>query len=239
MRQTQRQPNVCLLLDDRALDTVMEKLLGNYNKWCNHVGLESSLRFPKDKQQKVVQQRKLLYTGLYLLIWGEAANLRFMPECLCYIYHHMAFELFEMLESKGSKKKYKPKNPTYSGKDEDFLTKVVTPVYKTIAEEAKKSGEGKHSEWRNYDDLNEYFWSKQYLDKLGWPMKANADFFCKTSQQLGLNKSEKKPDLGDGCVGKAMIIIAWNETSESGGAVFHKVLSVFITAAKLNLFQGV
>jgi len=96
-------------------------------------------------------------------------------------------------------------------------------------------------------------------------MKANADFFCKTSQQLGLNKSEKKPDLGDGCVGKvnfveirtfwhlfrsfdrmwsfyilslqAMIIIAWNETSESGGAVFHKVLSVFITAAKLNLFN--
>ncbi|KAL9281410.1 Callose synthase 4 [Arabidopsis thaliana] len=97
-------------------------------------------------------------------------------------------------------------------------------------------------------------------------MKANADFFCKTSQQLGLNKSEKKPDMGDGCVGKvnfveirtfwhlfrsfdrmwsfyilslqAMIIIAWNETSESGGAVFHKVLSVFITAAKLNLFQA-
>ncbi|KAG7604029.1 Vta1/callose synthase N-terminal [Arabidopsis thaliana x Arabidopsis arenosa] len=37
---------------------------------------------------------------------------------------------------------------------------------------------------------------------------------------------------------QAMIIIAWNETSESGGAVFHKVLSVFITAAKLNLFQA-
>ncbi|KAL8241376.1 hypothetical protein R6Q59_014731 [Mikania micrantha] len=35
-----------------------------------------------------VQQRKLLLMGLYLLIWGEAANLRFMPECLCYIYHH-------------------------------------------------------------------------------------------------------------------------------------------------------
>jgi len=104
----------------------------------------------------------------------------------------MAFELFEMLESKGSKKKYKPKNPTYSGKDEDFLTKVVTPVYKTIAEvvcflghllldfllfasqlilisifviqEAKKSGEGKHSEWRNYDDLNEYFWYNIFKD---------------------------------------------------------------------------
>lgn len=39
--------------------------------------------------QQEVQQRKLLYIGLYLLIWGEAANLRFLPECLCYIYHHV------------------------------------------------------------------------------------------------------------------------------------------------------
>ena len=44
-------------------------------------------RLPTIPQE--VQQRKLLYIGLYLLIWGEAANLRFMPECLCYIYHHV------------------------------------------------------------------------------------------------------------------------------------------------------
>lgn len=45
------------------------------------------IRLPTIQQE--VQQRKLLYMGLYLLIWGEAANLRFMPECLCYIYHHV------------------------------------------------------------------------------------------------------------------------------------------------------
>ena len=49
--------------------------------------------------QQEVQQRKLLYMGLYLLIWGEAANLRFMPECLCYIYHHVCmFQTFMRLE---------------------------------------------------------------------------------------------------------------------------------------------
>jgi hypothetical protein len=37
-----------------------------------------------------IRQRKVLYMGLHLLIWGEAANLRFMPECLCYIYHHVS-----------------------------------------------------------------------------------------------------------------------------------------------------
>lgn len=45
-------------------------------------------RLPYVKQE--AQQYKLLYLGLYLLIWGEAANLRFMPECLCYIFHHVS-----------------------------------------------------------------------------------------------------------------------------------------------------
>jgi callose synthase len=43
---------------------------------------------PFEKQEG--QQYKLLYIGLYLLIWGEAANLRFMPECLCYIFHRVS-----------------------------------------------------------------------------------------------------------------------------------------------------
>lgn len=45
-------------------------------------------RLPKEKQE--IQQRKLLYMALYLLIWGEAANVRFMPECLCYIFHNVS-----------------------------------------------------------------------------------------------------------------------------------------------------
>lgn len=34
-------------------------------------------------------ERRLCLTALYLLVWGEAANLRFMPECLCYIFHNV------------------------------------------------------------------------------------------------------------------------------------------------------
>ena len=26
---------------------------------------------------------------LFLLIWGEAANIRHMPECLCFLFHKM------------------------------------------------------------------------------------------------------------------------------------------------------
>lgn len=37
-----------------------------------------------------IPQRQLLYTALFLLIWGEAGNLRFMPECLAYIFHNVS-----------------------------------------------------------------------------------------------------------------------------------------------------
>lgn len=63
-------------------------------KWlCLCGGIQDShgmdvCRLPQIHQE--IRQRKVLYMGLYLLIWGEAANLRFMPECLCYIYHHVS-----------------------------------------------------------------------------------------------------------------------------------------------------
>uniref|UniRef100_A0A0D3GL35 1,3-beta-glucan synthase n=1 Tax=Oryza barthii TaxID=65489 RepID=A0A0D3GL35_9ORYZ len=163
-------------LDDRALDAVMKKLFKNYKKWCKYLGRKSSLWLPTIQQE--VQQRKLLYMGLYLLIWGEAANLRFMPECLCYIYHHMAFELYGMLAGNVSPMTGENVKPAYGGDEEAFLMKVVTPIYKVIEKEAERSKtiKSKHSHWRNYDDLNEYFWSVDCF-RLGWPMRADADFF--------------------------------------------------------------
>lgn len=105
-------------LDDRAVDAVMTKLFKNYKTWCKYLGKKHSLRlvsqsamsmdnfrlislqsillkvrffgFRLPQGQQEVQQRKILYMGLYLLIWGEAANLRFMPECLCYIFHNVS-----------------------------------------------------------------------------------------------------------------------------------------------------
>ncbi|KAJ0966771.1 hypothetical protein J5N97_023688 [Dioscorea zingiberensis] len=164
-------------LDDRALTEVMKKLFKNYKTWCKYLDRKSSLWLPTIQQE--VQQRKLLYMGLYLLIWGEAANLRFMPECLCYIYHHMAFELYGMLAGNVSPMTGENIKPAYGGDEEAFLRRVVTPIYQVIAKEAEKSKreKSKHSQWRNYDDLNEYFWSVDCF-RLGWPMRVDADFFC-------------------------------------------------------------
>ncbi|CAL5425670.1 unnamed protein product [Camellia sinensis] len=229
-------------LDERALDEVMKKLFKNYKKWCKYLDRKSSLWLPTIKQEE--QQRKLLYMSLYLLIWGEAANLRFMPECLCYIYHHMAFELYGMLAGNVSPVTGENVKPAYGGEEEAFLRKVVTPIYEVIAKEAARSRKGisKHSQWRNYDDLNEYFWSVDCFH-LGWPMRVDADFFCLPIEKLRVEKNgDNKPAGRDQWIGKvnfveirsywhmfrsfdrmwsffilclqAMIIVAWNDTGK-------------------------
>ncbi|XP_061367624.1 callose synthase 3-like [Gastrolobium bilobum] len=229
-------------LDEPALLEVMKKLFKNYKKWCKYLDRKSSLWLPTIQQE--MQQRKLLYMGLYLLIWGEAANLRFMPECLCYIYHNMAFELYGMLAGNVSPMTGENVKPAYGGEEEAFLRKVVTPIYDVIAKEAgrSKKGRSKHSQWRNYDDLNEYFWSADCF-RLGWPMRADADFFCLPAEQLHIDKSnDDKPANRDRGIGKvnfveirsfwhifrsfdrmwsffilclqAMIIIAWNGSGD-------------------------
>lgn len=166
-----------LKLGDGAVDELMKKFFKNYTNWCKFLGRKRNIRLPYVKQD--AQQYKILYIGLYLLIWGEAANLRFMPECLCYIFHHMAYELHGMLTGAVSSTTWEKVLPAYGGQPESFLNNVVTPIYRVIYKEAEKnkSGMADHSTWRNYDDLNEYFWSPDCF-QIGWPMRLDHDFFC-------------------------------------------------------------
>ncbi|KAH7512777.1 hypothetical protein FEM48_Zijuj12G0126200 [Ziziphus jujuba var. spinosa] len=147
------------LLGDAVVDELMRKFFKNYTNWCKFLGRKRNIRLPYAKHE--AQQYKLLYLGLYLLIWGEAANLRFMPECLCYIFHHMAYELHGMLTGAISATTWEKVMPAYGGGYESFLNNVVSPIYTVIKEEAEnsKNGTADHSTWRNYDDINEYFWS--------------------------------------------------------------------------------
>ncbi|KAK9051238.1 hypothetical protein SSX86_027864 [Deinandra increscens subsp. villosa] len=72
--------------------------------------------------------------------------------------------------------------------EESFLQNVVFPIYEVMRKEAKKNRGGKasHSSWRNYDDLNEFFWSDKCF-KLGWPMDHDSDFFVSSDDKLKEN----------------------------------------------------
>ncbi|MBA0771153.1 hypothetical protein Gotri_019667 [Gossypium trilobum] len=179
-----RKQVLALKTIDASIDELMRKFFKNYTNWCKFLVRKSNIRLPCVKQD--AQQYKILYIGLYLLIWGEAANLRFMPECLCYIFHHMAYELHGMLTGAVSMTTGDTIEPAYGGSHESFLSNVVTPIYEVIREEAEKNkcGTADHTTWRNYDDLNEFFW-------LGWPMRTKHDFFCTSSPKKSKVKNSR------------------------------------------------
>ncbi|RID40400.1 hypothetical protein BRARA_J00446 [Brassica rapa] len=173
---------------------LMDKYFKNYRSWCKYLRCESYLRFPPGCNE---QQLSLVYIGLYLLIWGEASNIRFMPECLCYIFHKMADEVHGILFSNV----YPVTGDTYEAgapDDEAFLRNVITPIYQVLRKEVRrnKMGKASHSKWRNYDDLNEYFWDKRCF-RLGWPMKPEADFFIH-SDEIAQHPNERREQIPHG-----------------------------------------
>ncbi|KAH1192263.1 Callose synthase 9 [Glycine max] len=158
-------------LDEVAVQEIFLKSLQNYIKWCDYLGIQpvwSSL-------EAVSKEKKLLYVSLYFLIWGEASNIRFLPECLCYIYHHMAREMDEILRQQIAQ----PANScTYDSKDGvSFLDNVIFPLYDIVSAEAANNDNGKapHSSWRNYDDFNESL----RCFELSWPWRKTSSFFQK------------------------------------------------------------
>ncbi|KAK1591245.1 hypothetical protein Q3G72_004616 [Acer saccharum] len=193
IRQSHKQSSNSKL-GDGAVDELMKKFFKNYTNWCKFLGRKNNIRLPYVKQE--AQQYKILYLGLYLLIWGEAANLRFLPECLCYIFHHMAYELHGILTGAVSMKTGENVMPAYGVGVECFLNNIVTPIYQVIFEEAEKnkSGTADHSTWRNYDDLNEYFWSPDCF-QIGWPMRLDHDFFCVSPYYCKLKNAQGSPNV--------------------------------------------
>uniref|UniRef100_A0A0D3EPT4 1,3-beta-glucan synthase n=1 Tax=Oryza barthii TaxID=65489 RepID=A0A0D3EPT4_9ORYZ len=189
--------------------SLMRKIFENYISWCRYLHLESNIKIPNDAS---TQQPEILYIGLYLLIWGEASN--------------MARDLYDIISDR--RQDFDPPFRR-EGSDDAFLQLVIQPIYSVMKQEAamNKRGRTSHSKWRNYDDLNEYFWSKRCFKQLKWPMDSAADFFA---VPLKIKTEE------------AMVIVAWSPSGLPSAifdpTVFRNVLTIFITAAFLNFLQA-
>ncbi|KAM1025761.1 hypothetical protein ACFX13_039518 [Malus domestica] len=82
-------------VDEKAINEVFLKVLDNYIKWCKYL----RIRLAWNSLQAIDQDRKLFLVSLYFLIWGEAANVRFLPECICYIFHHVSLKALCSLQT--------------------------------------------------------------------------------------------------------------------------------------------
>nr|DAA80494.1 TPA_exp: glucan synthase-like 5 [Fragaria x ananassa] len=246
-------------LDAAVLRKFRKKLLLNYTNWCSYLGKKSNIWISDHRRDAASDHRReLLYVSLYLLIWGEAANLRFVPECLCYIFHNMAMELNKILEDYIDESTGQPVMPSVSGENA-FLNCVVKPIYDTIRAEVEgsKNGTAPHSVWRNYDDINEYFWSKRCFDKLKWPVDVGSNFFVTNTKSKHVGKtgfveqrsfwnlfrSFDKLWIMLLLFLQAAIIVAWEEREYPWQALQErevqvKVLTVFFTWSGLRFLQS-
>ncbi|KAL1188358.1 Callose synthase 12 [Cardamine amara subsp. amara] len=248
-------------LDSAVVRRFRRKLLANYASWCSYLGKKSNI-WISDRNPD--SRRELLYVGLYLLIWGEAANLRFMPECLCYIFHNMASELNKVLEDCLDENTGQPFLPSISGENA-FLNGVVKPIYDTIQAEIdeSKNGTEAHCKWRNYDDINEYFWTDRCFSKLKWPLDGGSNFFKNRGKSVGktgfverrtffyLYRSFDRLWVMLALFLQAAIIVAWEEKSERDSVtkqlwnalkatdVQVRLLTVFLTWSGMRLLQAV
>ena len=99
------------------------KVFSNYVKWCRAMGvhphfskMNTSMNAPPAVASRVVD------LVLYFCVWGEAANLRHMSECLWFLYHRM---MEEYVRSEG----YTQTRSLYAG---HFLDHVVTPIFAIV-----------------------------------------------------------------------------------------------------------
>ena len=127
-----------------AAERIHNKMLRNYRKWCDRMGTPPLFSSKSNRKAYASTVEDLL---VYLLVWGEAANLKHLPECLCFLYHKTMQEHI-INSSRGVSPS------TYPGY---FLDMVVTPIYEVIAASLKKSGDNEFK--KTYDDFNEFFWS--------------------------------------------------------------------------------
>ncbi|KAK6283788.1 hypothetical protein POUND7_002740 [Theobroma cacao] len=246
-------------LDPNVLRRFRKKLLQNYTSWCSFLGVKSHLHLSARRSNSNDVTRELLYVSLYLLIWGEAANLRFCPELLSYIYHHMAMELNKVLEEHLDEFTGRPFVPSISGNCA-FLKCIVMPFYRTINTEVESSrnGTAPHSAWRNYDDINEYFWSKRCFKSLKWPIDYESNFFDTVEKSKRVGKTGFVEQRSFWNVFRsfdrlwillilflqASIIVAWAGTKYPWEALEERdvqveLLTVFITWAGLRFLQSV
>ncbi|ETN03000.1 hypothetical protein PPTG_16032 [Phytophthora nicotianae INRA-310] len=124
-------------------------VFSNYNNWCSKLRIQplnwSEERAPQGGLTGLDEMSVDLC--LFFFIWGEASNLRHSPEFLCFLFHKMKEEFPSVRHSE--------REAGY------FLDTVVTPVYGLL--KAEMTSKHDHEDRHNYDDFNEFFWTKSCL----------------------------------------------------------------------------
>lgn len=117
----------------------------------------------KSRMNRMSQHDRARQVALYLLCWGEANQVRFLPECLCFIFK-CADDYYNSAECQ---------NRVEPVEEFSYLNDVITPLYQFCREQGYEIIDGKyvrrerdHNEIIGYDDMNQLFWYPEGIERI-------------------------------------------------------------------------
>lgn len=117
----------------------------------------------KSRMNRMSHHDRTRQIALYLLCWGEANQVRFMPETLCFIFKCAD----DFYHSPVCQNRVEPV-PEFS-----YLNSVITPLYNYVRDQGYEIFEGKyvrrerdHQKVIGYDDINQLFWYPEGIERI-------------------------------------------------------------------------
>ncbi|RPB15253.1 hypothetical protein P167DRAFT_571729 [Morchella conica CCBAS932] len=117
----------------------------------------------KTKMNRMSQHDRIRQIALYLLCWGEANQVRFMPEMLCFIFK-CADDYLQSPECQARVEEVR---------EGTYLDEVITPLYQYCRDQGYEIVDGKyvrrevdHNRIIGYDDCNQLFWYPEGIERI-------------------------------------------------------------------------
>ncbi|KAI1332215.1 1,3-beta-glucan synthase component FKS1 [Xylariaceae sp. FL0255] len=141
---------------DQSEEQVLEDLEGDDS-------LEAAEYRWKTRMNRMSQHDRVRQIALYLMCWGEANQVRFMPECLCFIFKCAD----DYLNSPACQNMVEPVE------EGTFLNNVITPLYQYCRDQGYEISNGvyvrrerDHNKIIGYDDCNQLFWYPEGIERI-------------------------------------------------------------------------
>ncbi|CUM56167.1 unnamed protein product [Debaryomyces tyrocola] len=138
------------------MDALVNELEGDYS-------LDAADVRWRAKMNALSPEERVRDIALYLLLWGEANQVRFTPETICYIYK----TAYDYLLSPQCQQRQEPVP------EGDYLNRVITPLYRFIRSQVYEIYEGRfvkrekdHNKVIGYDDVNQLFWYPEGISRI-------------------------------------------------------------------------
>ena len=142
--------------DPRNEEATLESLEGDNS-------LEAAEYRWKTRMNRMSQHDRVRQIALYLLCWGEANQVRFMPELLCFIFKCAD----DYYHSPACQNRVEPVE------EFTYLHNTITPLYNFCRDQGYEIFEGKyvrkerdHHRIIGYDDMNQLFWYPEGIERI-------------------------------------------------------------------------